>query len=167
MPVPEYRFSSRWSVEVPGRLVYDVLADLAAYPEWWPQVRNVEVLSEDHARVTCRSFLPYTLRFEMFRIRSDRRAGVLEARLLGDLDGWARWTVGTVADSRHADLHYEQRVTTPGRLLTALGRLGRPILELNHAWMMRGARIGLQRRLLGPAAPAIRARLPVGRGASD
>jgi uncharacterized membrane protein len=87
---PEYRFVERWRVDRPGPVVYDVLADLTSYPEWWPQVRSVERIDDDSARVVCRSLLPYSLRFDMLRARDDRRAGVLEARLLGDLDGWAR-----------------------------------------------------------------------------
>ena len=70
---------------------------------------------------------------------------MLEARLLGDLDGWARWTVR--ASERSAVLPYEHHVKTPGRMLRALARLGRPALEFNHAWMMRAGRQGLQQRL--------------------
>jgi hypothetical protein len=134
-----------WRVDVPGPVVYDVLADLPSYPEWWPQVRSVERIDDESARVVCRSLLPYSLRFDLFRAREDRRAGVLEARLLGDLDGWARWTVRT--SERSSVLLYEQQVTTPGPLLNALGRFGRPVLEFNHAWMMRAGRHGLQGRL--------------------
>jgi hypothetical protein len=142
---PEYRFVETWKVGVPGPVVYDVLADLSAYPQWWPQVRSVEQIDDDSARVVCRSLLPYSLRFDLHRARDDRRAGVLEARLLGDLDGWARWTVLS-ADTRTV-LLYQQQVTTPGWLLRSLERLGRPLLELNHAWMMRSGRLGLQARL--------------------
>ena len=147
---PEYRFAETWHVDVPGPVVYDVLADLPSYPQWWPQVRSVERIDDDSARVVCRSLLPYSLRFDMVRARDDRRAGVLEARLLGDLDGWARWTVR--ASTRSAVLLYEQHVTTPGRALRALARLGRPALEFNHAWMMRSGRQGLEQRLAARAA---------------
>ena len=150
MAAHEYRFVSRWSLPVSSHVVYDVLADLATYPEWWPQVRSVEGVNENWARVVCRSLLPYSLRFDMFRARDDRQAGVLEARLIGDLDGWARWTVR--ASSHRADLLYEQHVTTPGWLLRAIGRHGRPLLELNHAWMMRSGQRGLARRLTAHAA---------------
>jgi polyketide cyclase/dehydrase/lipid transport protein len=147
---PRYRFVETWRVDVPGPVVYDVLADLPAYPEWWPQVRSVEGIDDDSARVVCRSLLPYSLRFDMVRARDDRRAGVLEARLRGDLDGWARWTVRE--SKRSSVLLYEQQVTTPGHLLRALARVGRPALELNHAWMMRAGRQGLQRRLRAATA---------------
>ena len=142
---PRYQFKEAWHVDVPGPVVYDVLADLPSYPEWWPQVRSVERIDDDSARVVCRSLLPYSLRFDLLRAREDRRAGVLEARLLGDLDGWARWTVHT--SERSSLLLYEQQVTTPGRLLNALARVGRPALEANHAWMMRAGRQGLHQRL--------------------
>ena len=115
---PLYRFTDAWHVGVAAPVVYDVLADLPSYPQWWPQVRSIERITDDSARVVCRSLLPYSLRFDMFRVRDDRDAGVLEARLLGDLNGWARWTV------RGADggavLLYEQQVTTPGRMLRTL-----------------------------------------------
>jgi hypothetical protein len=146
---PEYRFVETWRVAVPGPVVYDVLADLSAYPQWWPQVRSVQRIDDDSARVVCRSLLPYSLRFVMFRARDDRTAGVLEARLCGDLDGWARWTVRP--GDRTAELLYEQQVTTPGPLLRSLARLNRPMLEFNHAWMMRAGRRGLERRLGGAA----------------
>ena len=142
---PEYRFVETWRVDVPAPVVYDVLADIGSYPEWWPQVRSVERIGDDTASVVCRSLLPYSLKFAMVRARDDRHAGVLEARLMGDLDGWARWTLLTA--ERSTVLLYEQHVTTPGPLLRALARLGRPALELNHAWMMRAGRLGLQQRL--------------------
>jgi hypothetical protein len=155
---PHYKFVDAWRVGVSSPAVYDVLADLSSYPEWWPQVRSVERIDDDTARVVCRSLLPYTLRFEMFRERDDRGAGVLEARLVGDLVGWARWTVRATGQS--ALLLYEQEVTTPGRALRALERICRPVLELNHAWMMRAGERGLRGRLAAQYG-AGKQRLPV------
>ena len=40
-------------------------------------------------------------------------------------------------------LHFAQQVTTPGRVLQYAARVARPVLVLNHRWMMRGARRGL------------------------
>jgi Polyketide cyclase / dehydrase and lipid transport len=147
---PRYEFAETWRVDASESTVYDVLADLASYPQWWPQVRSVVRVDDDTARVVCRSLLPYSLRFDMVRVRDDRGARVLEARLFGDLDGWARWTVRATANG--SVLLYEQQVTTPGRLLRTLARGGRSVLVLNHAWMMRSGRRGLRRRLLGAAS---------------
>jgi hypothetical protein len=146
---PHYRFAEQWRVDMPRSVVYDVLADLSSYPLWWPQVRRVERIDDDSAHVVCRSLLPYSLEFDLYRARDDPPAGVLEARLSGDLDGWARWTVRPAGPG--AVLIYEQQVTTPGRLLRSLARVSRPALVFNHAWMMRAGRRGLQARLTGSA----------------
>jgi hypothetical protein len=151
-PLPRYVFADVWHVDVPSHVAYDVLADLASYPTWWRQVRSVERIDDDSARVVCRSLLPYTLRFDMFRVVEDRAAGVLEARLAGDLDGWARWTVRADRSRGGAALHFEQQVTTPSPLLRRLATIGRPSLERNHDWMMWSGQRGLQRRLGGACA---------------
>jgi hypothetical protein len=154
---PFFSFRSRWSVPLPASGVYATLVDVAAYPSWWPQVRAVARLAEDTALVRCRSALPYTLEFTLRSVREEYDAGVLEAELDGDLDGWSRWTVcGT---GRGTDLLYEQEVTTSGPAMAVASRVARPVLELNHAWMMRGGRRGLLRaagrssRAASPSGP--------------
>ena len=138
-----YRFRNQWEVPVaPGRL-FELLADVAGYPSWWPQVRAVARVDEDTALVVCRSLLPYDLELALTRRVADRRAGVLEATIGGHLEGWSRWTLR--AGGTGTDLVYEQEVRTPGALLAAATRLARPVLVGNHAWMMRGGRRGMQR----------------------
>ena len=98
-------------------------------------------LDEDTALVAARSLLPYTLHFALSPNVRDRAAGTLEAALDGGLVGVCRWDItGTGAGSR---LEFAQQVTTPGRVLQHAAREARPVLELNHRWMMRGARRGL------------------------
>jgi hypothetical protein len=140
-----YCFRSAWGVDLHADKLFDVLSDIASYPRWWPQLRSVERIDDDTAAVRCRSALPYTLRLHARRAREDRDAGVLEVRLHGDLDGWSRWTL----TPRHEGtaLVYEQEVVVRGRMLRWAGLVGRPVLRLNHAWMMRGARLGLHRWL--------------------
>jgi Polyketide cyclase / dehydrase and lipid transport len=140
-PAPTYRFRSTLYVDLaPGR-AYDLLEDIAAYPSWWPQVRSVAKLDEDTALVAARSLMPYTLHFALSPYVRDRAAGTLEAALDGDLVGLCRWDItGSDAGSR---LEFAQQVTTPGRVLQAAARVARPVLVLNHRWMMRGARRGL------------------------
>lgn len=138
-----YRFDERWSVPSGRDVVFDLLADLAAYPAWWPQVRAVARVDDDTAHVVARSLLPYSLDMVLTRVVEDREAGVLEARLSGQLDGWCRWTLRDAA--AHTDVEYEQEVTTPGRLMSAASAVARPVLVANHAWMMRGGRRGLLR----------------------
>jgi hypothetical protein len=150
MELSNYRFKERWHLPASPDLVFDVLVDLASYPLWWPQVRSVEGIDDDSAHVICRSALPYALRFDTVRSREDRTAGVLEARLVGDLDGFSRWTVQPHAYG--TELIYEQHVRTRRALLRWLAPVARPVLILNHAWMMRCGRRGLELRLSAGAA---------------
>jgi hypothetical protein len=136
-----YRFDNSWSVPADRDLLYDLLADIAGYPQWWPQVRAVARVDDDSAHVVARSLLPYSLDMVLTRAVEDRRSGVLEARLSGQLDGWCRWTL---REGRGlTDVVYEQEVTTPGRLMNAASAVARPALVANHAWMMRGGRRGM------------------------
>lgn len=144
---PAYRFHSTWTVPGPATagIVWDVLQDVAAYPSWWRSVPAVGRLAEDAALVVCRSRLPKTLYVELRPVRQDRAAGVLEASLTGDLVGWSRFELG---DRDHGvTVDYRQEVRTPGRLLTAAGVLLRPVLEWNHAQMMRALESDLAARV--------------------
>lgn len=144
-----YTFRSEWTL--PGRPaeLYDVLEDVAAYPTWWPQVRAVAAVEEEAALVACRSLLPYTLHVELRPRVRDREGGVLEAALDGDLVGHSRWRLTPDTARGGTRLRYDQQVTTPSPLLRAASRVARPLLEANHAWMMRGALTGL----VGRTAP--------------
>jgi hypothetical protein len=124
--------------------VFDVLADVAGYPRWWPQVRAVGRVDEGTAWVVCRSALPYDLDLVLTRRREERGPGLLEAGLGGDLDGWSRWTLR--GDGAGTVVHYEQEVEVAPRLAPA-ARWARPLLSANHAWMMRGGRHGLEVRV--------------------
>ncbi len=145
MDLSLYRFRSVWSLPVGRDAVYDVLADVGAYPQWWPQVRTVERIDDVTAALVCRSWLPYDLRFRASAVREDREAGILEATLAGDLEGWSRWTL--ISHPAGTSLRYEQQVITRAGPLQRLALIARPALTLNHTVMMRDCRRGLERRL--------------------
>jgi hypothetical protein len=136
-----YRFSSTWIVPAPTEATFAVLADLPRYPRWWPQVRLVERIDEDRARLCIRSVLPYTLRIELRRKRVDRHAGLLEAALDGDLVGSSRWIVR--ASPSGSSVRFDERVELAGSWLPKLEPLARPAFIVNHALMMRAGRLGL------------------------
>ena len=136
-----YRFEHAWSLPLQRDDLFRLLADVAGYPDWWPQVRAVARVDDDTAHVVVRSVLPYSLDLTLVRAVEDPVAGVLEARLRGRLDGWSRWTMSGVGSSTW--LRYEQEVTARGRLMELGSRFARSLLVANHDAMMRGAREGL------------------------
>lgn len=142
---PTYSFRGAWTVPAPVARVQEVLLDLERYPEWWPQVLAVAKITDDDARVLCRSALPYTLDLVLHAER--REPTVLETSLTGDLEGRVRWRLGARHGGTRMDFEQEVRVTS--RLLGLASYAGRPLLRWNHDRMMAGCIAGLRRRLDG------------------
>lgn len=153
-----YRFTSTWTTAHPVAEVYAVLHDIRGYVDWWPQIRAIEEIDDRSGHARCRSFLPYSLRLLLRATVEDPEAGVLEVDVDGDLDGWCRWRIEPEGGAGgRTRLWFEQDVEARAPLLRRTGRLGRPVLEANHAWMMRGCRRGLARRLSsGPGGGTLR-----------
>ncbi|WAX81009.1 SRPBCC family protein [Streptomyces sp. KMM 9044] len=141
-----YRFRSLWSLPAPAGAVYHALERIEDYPRWWPQVQEVTRLDATGGAVRIRSVLPFDLRTTLRETRRDPAAGILEVRLSGDLDGWARWTVTPVGPAG-ALARYDQEVDVRKPLLRRLAVPGRPLFRANHALMMRSGRCGLAARL--------------------
>ncbi|MGW2085396.1 SRPBCC family protein [Streptomyces sp. NPDC001880] len=142
-----YRFVSIWDLPAPPDAVYGILERAEDYPRWWPQVRQVTSVDGTSGTTRIRSFLPYDLVMTVRERRRDPRAGVIEATLSGDLDGWVRWTVTPHGGGSRAV--YEQEVDVRRRLMRLLAVPGRPVFRVNHALMMRAGRRGLVARLEG------------------
>lgn len=141
-----FRFREDWTLSVEPETVLDRLIDLEAYPTWWRQVRAVEQLSPDRARVRARSVLPVPLDLVLTREREDRAAGRLRVGIEGDLQGYVEVQVTRVPGG--CRVLWEQRVllTRPGLRHLAGVPPVRWALRANHAVMMRSARTGLSRR---------------------
>ncbi|WP_141012677.1 SRPBCC family protein [Nocardioides sambongensis] len=147
-----YRFTESWEVPGPPAAAAAILVDVERYPSWWPQVRAVARIDDDHARLLCRSTLPYTLDLVLERVCDDLPE--LEVALAGDLAGWVRWRL-TETRSGGTRMELEQEVTVAG-LLAAASWPARPVLRWNHHRMMAGCRSGLVARLSGPPPAAAR-----------
>ncbi|MFI7678899.1 polyketide cyclase [Actinophytocola sp. NPDC049390] len=142
MTLNDYWFRSVWSVRVPTGRLYSALVDLACYPDWWPDIRAVTRVDDDTAEVTCRSVLPYSLRFRLHRAVEDETAGRMRVDMTGDLEGYVQ---GEVAAHRAgALLAITQRVAVTKPLLRALAPVGRPVFRANHALMMWRGQRGLR-----------------------
>lgn len=142
-----YQFRSRWHLGAPLDDVFRALAELDDYPRWWPEVRTIRRVSDDTRRVTCRSVLPYDLDFTVRQSARDRQAGLLEAALHGDLEGYSRWTL--TASSTGTLAVFDEEVIANKVLLRCLALVARPAFKVNHSLMMSHGRRGLTAYLAG------------------
>lgn len=143
-----YSFRDTWVVPGPVPRVQAVLLDLEHYASWWPQILAVAKVTDDDARVLCRSALPYTLDLRLHAVH--RQPELLETTLAGDLDGEVRWRLSAAGTSTRLD--FEQDVIVSGALAWASYAV-RPVLEWNHERMMAGCIAGLRRVLAGQLGP--------------
>ncbi len=136
-----YRFRDVWRLDAPPDEVYAVLERAEEYPRWWPQVRRVDPIDELSGTARFRSVLPYELVITARARRRDPAAGVLEIVMTGDLEGWARWTLGSGGTGTRA--LFEQQVTVRKPVMRWFAVPGRPVFRANHALMMRAGHRGL------------------------
>ncbi len=152
-----YHLTSVWRLPVPPAAVYRALRDVEHYPLWWPQVRRVSRVDDQCGELLIRSVLPYHLALTAHERRQDEAAGLLEAELTGDLNGWSRWTVGPDGAGDDNDRPgcravFEEEVRPGKPLMRRLALPARPLFLANHALMMRAGERGLRTYLAGPRA---------------
>ena len=148
MDFNHYKFVTTWQLDAPVGDVFTALADLATYPQWWQEVREVRRIDDVSAELVIRSFLPYNLTFSSRQTRRDATAGVLEVSMRGDLDGFSRWTL-TAAGVGRTEAVFEEDVVARKALLRRLALIARPAFRANHTVMMRHGQHGLAIFLAG------------------
>jgi hypothetical protein len=150
-----YHFVSHWTVDAPADAAYAAIHEVVSYPAWWPEVKEARKLDEDHFWMRTRSFLPYDLAFDLDRTIADARAGILEARLAGDLEGVIRWSITAAANG--SLITFDEDVATTKATLNRLAPIVRPAYVVNHALMMAHGQAGLRTFLAGYALARRRA----------
>jgi hypothetical protein len=155
--VADYRFVTLWRLHAPIERVFAEIDGIEAWPEWWPNVRDVAKLEAGDAdgigarfRMTFVGKLPYQLRFDL---RSTRREppAALVGDATGELEGVGEWTLWVEGDWTHVRYIWAIRTTAPWMNLLAPLPFVDGIFRLNHHSVMRGGLAGLRRRLGGVA----------------
>jgi hypothetical protein len=142
-----YVFRSTWRLDASPQDVTAALECLDDYPRWWPEVREARRIDDDTYELRCRSTLPYDLVFETRRAVHDVTGGVLEANMIGDLEGFSRWTI--TADGAGTIAVFDEDVITTKKLLRVLEPVARPGFRANHWSIMRHGEAGLRVYLAG------------------
>src|SRR5438128_2285969 len=93
----QYSFVTTWRLKPPISLVWNTLHNTEEWPAWWRGVQQVEILKPgdsmklgQKARYTWKSFLPYTLSFDMTS-RLIERDHLMEGIASGELEGVGVW----------------------------------------------------------------------------
>lgn len=147
----QYRFVSEWTLDAARGDVWRTLLNSLAWPQWWPGVLWVKQIRPggtdgigDVRRYAWRSFLPYTLVFDMELLYIEPQSA-LHGMAHGEVEGLGRWAL---ADGNGTTrVHYDWNVRTTRRFVNLLSPLARPLIERNHHAIMRQGAHGLARRL--------------------
>ena len=146
-----YSFLTTWLLQAQRDRAWDVLQDVASWPEWWRGVESAEELDPGDENkvgsrhlVEWRSRLPYPVRFEFVTDRSEPPA-LMEGRADGELTGTGRWRL--FEQDELTAVTYEWNVSTTRAWMNALAPVARPVFAWNHDVVMRWGGEGLARRL--------------------
>ena len=158
-----FRFERAWSFPVSREEMWDVLLDTTAYRGWWSWLRRFDAPRiEEGARALAviGPPLPYTLSVQITIEHLDP-ARRIEASVGGDLGGHAVLELddsnGAGAEARagsggpgtDATLSWVLDLRQPALRLFA--RVGRPVLEWGHNWVVETGVEQFRRRALAPA----------------
>lgn len=140
-----YSFVTSWRLPGTCEDVYVLLNDLSALKAYWPSLYREVSVGEDGETVAVRTrgFLPYVIDW-MFRVTERRPYHGFAITAWGDLDGSGEWTFRQRGDG--VDVTYSWTVTLDKPWLRHLFFL-RPILSLNHSYVMRQGKKGILRAL--------------------
>jgi hypothetical protein len=150
--VAGYALLTTWLLDGTDRTAaWDTLADVLAWPSWWPGAQTVVELAAGRAdrvgsryRVVWRAALGYSVRFN-FAVEEVMVPEHMAGRATGDLEGRGVWRLfqqgGVTA------VTYQWDVRTTRRLVNVVTPLARPLLLRNHDRIMRAGGRALAHRL--------------------
>jgi Polyketide cyclase / dehydrase and lipid transport len=145
-----FRFDRTLSFAADPPELWAAITRTDEFPRWWPWLRE---LSGDGlvpgGRSTCvvRAPVPYTLRFSVTveELVPGRRVA---AFVDGDLAGPAHLEVGAGTDGGSTvRLAWDLQLRRP--MLQAAARIGRPVMEWGHDWVVTSGVEQFRRRALG------------------
>jgi uncharacterized protein YndB with AHSA1/START domain len=161
--VADYSFVTLWRVAAPIERVWQAIAEVERWPDWWKAIARVEVVQpgapDGMGRVvnlTFRTALPYGFTFQTETVRVDPPR-ILEAHAAGDLEGMGLWTLTPEAGGTL--VRYDWNVRINRRWLNFIAPLARPAFNWNHDVTMRWGAEGLA-RYLGVAVAQVELKPP-------
>jgi uncharacterized protein YndB with AHSA1/START domain len=132
-----FRFDRTWTFPVPPEELWRVLARTDEFRRWWPWLRELSgdgLVPGGRSACVVRAPVPYTLRFTV-TVAELVPGRLVDAVVDGDLAGPARLELASGHDGGSvARLAWEMELCRPA--LRAAARLGRPLMEWGHDWVV-------------------------------
>lgn len=160
-PRAAWELTTRWQFDAPLPAVWAAIADIEAWPAWWPGIERVIRLESGAAdglcadglgapdlgpvrQFTCKSVLPYRLTF-ISRVTRIEPMRLLEGIVQGELEGTGTCRVWMRGGCTCVRYDWRVRATRPGFIW--LARLAAPMVRWNHDAIMAAGGCGLARHL--------------------
>ena len=152
-----YYFVSHWFVTGPIETVWQALAEIEKYPEWWHEFKKVTLTNPDHQmRIgahhdwEAKSGLPYTLRYSTELIKMQSPC-FLQFHICGDLEGDFRYVLEPRAGGTAVTFYWDNRTPKPIMNFAAKLPFVRGLFTANHTMLMDNGYRGLKARIEGNA----------------
>lgn len=146
-----YSFITVWKIKAPLEKVWDLLYEQEQWPAWWKGVKKVETLQQGDSnnigkkmRYTWKSFLPYTLSFDMVS-RYIIKHSLMEGEAFGELEGIGLWQFTETEGI--TTVKYNWDVNATKKWMKKLAPILKPAFKWNHDVVMRWGAKGLAKQL--------------------
>jgi hypothetical protein len=143
-----FRFDRTWEFAVGPDELWGVLERTDDFRRWWPWLRELSgdgLVPGGRSDCVVRAPIPYTLRFTVV-VRELVPGRLVAAVVEGDLAGPARLEVNAVEVGSSVRLAWEMELCRP--VLRAAARVGRPVMEWGHDWVVSNGTEQFLRRAL-------------------
>jgi uncharacterized protein YndB with AHSA1/START domain len=130
------RSDRRHAFQLPPEELWDAMARVDAYRDWWPWLRHFEgtaLTSGEVWSATVQPPMPYRLRFEI-HLDEVRAPHLASAAVLGDIEGTAR--VEIAATPGGSELHVVSELAPTNPLLSAVAAVAAPVARYGHEWVL-------------------------------
>jgi uncharacterized protein YndB with AHSA1/START domain len=136
-----FRFDRAWTFSVAPDELWAVLTRTDEFRRWWPWLRQISgdgLVPGGRSTCVVRAPVPYTLRFTVTvvdLVPGERIEAVVDGDLAGPARLWVAPAAGRGGDGgSEVRLAWEMELRRPA--LRAAARVGRPVMEWGHDWVV-------------------------------
>ncbi|MEQ1786119.1 MAG: SRPBCC family protein [Acidimicrobiales bacterium] len=130
------RSDRRHAFAVPPEELWEAMARVDAYREWWPWLRQLDataLVGGDVWSAVVQPPLPYRLRFSVHLDRVDAPL-LASAHVTGDIEGTARLVIEPTAEG--SELHFTSELAPTNAVLRTVASLASPMVRFGHEWVL-------------------------------